>query len=268
MNIVLVHGILGFGRIGPVDYFNGVADHLRKRFGASVFAPALNPTAGTKTRSIMLRQSIQDALSGKILDAAQPVHIIAHSMGGLDARRLISESPFIKVGGSVVPVKSLATIGTPHRGSPVADVVALKFVPQPALLVPVFEAAKAALGDVANHFGISLEGLNDLTSAAAIEFNKEVRDHKDVNYFSFAGEGRSGLLHTSGFFVPYHAFMRLATGEANDGVVSVSSAKWAGFDPKLWPCDHADEIGHNLDGPLQPPDQATLDRYAGIVERF
>jgi triacylglycerol lipase len=63
MNIVLVHGILGFGRIGPIDYFNGVADHLRQRFEARVYAPALDPTAGTETRSTMLRKSIQDAVS-------------------------------------------------------------------------------------------------------------------------------------------------------------------------------------------------------------
>src|SRR5579864_2607166 len=268
MNIVLVHGILGFGRIGPIDYFNGVADHLRRRFQASVYAPALDPTAGTGKRSAMLRQSIQDALSQGFLDSAQPIHIIAHSMGGLDARRLISEDPTIQAATSPVPVKTLATIGTPHRGSPVADVVALEYVPKLPQLAPVLEAAKMELGNVLEHFRISLEGLHDLTTKAALAFNAQFPDRPGVKYLSYAGVGRQGLPHTSGFFFPYYEFIRICEGEANDGVVAASSAKWKGFDPNLWPADHADEIGHDLDGPLQPPNPATLARYDAIAAQF
>ena len=86
MNIVLVHGILGFDRIGPVNYFNGIADHLRQRFGAKVHPAVLDATAGTGKRSNMLRQSIHDALSHMDLNPAEPIHIIAHSMAGLDAK--------------------------------------------------------------------------------------------------------------------------------------------------------------------------------------
>jgi triacylglycerol lipase len=237
MNIVLVHGILGFDRIGPVGYFNGIADYLHQRFGASVYAPALDPTAGTDKRSAMLRQSIQDAFTRQVLDPTQPIHIIAHSMGGLDARRLISENPRIEVGASQIPVKALATIGTPHRGSPIADVVALQYVPKLPLIAPVLAAAKAALGDVLQHFRISLNGLHDLTTASARDFNSQFPDRLGVTYSSCAGVGRPGLVPTSGFFLPYRAFIRICEGESSDGEVPLSSAQWTGFDPDLWPAD-------------------------------
>src|SRR3954447_7068161 len=87
----------------------------------------LDPTAGIETRSTMLRASIEAALAGDGLKPNEPIHIIAHSMGGLDSRRLISKGNFIETNGRRTPIQTLATIGTPHRGSPVADLVALKF---------------------------------------------------------------------------------------------------------------------------------------------
>jgi triacylglycerol lipase len=268
MNIVLVHGILGFGNIGPINYFNGVKEHLEQRFGATVFPAVLDPTAGTEARSTMLRARIQDALSAGKLNPAEPIHIIAHSMGGLDARRMISQNRLVQSGNAQVPVETLATIGTPHHGSSVADAVAGKLLPKLPPLNLAIEAATKALGDVLGHFGISLHGLHDLTTDAARDFNKNFPDNKEVKYLSYAGTGRTSVLSTSGFFVPYHTFIRLYDGEANDGVVSVSSATWKGFDPDPWPADHADEIGHDLNLPLRPLDPVIRDRYDAIVKRF
>jgi hypothetical protein len=74
-------------------------------------------------------------------------------------------------------------------------------------------------------------------------------------------------MRASAFF-PDDEFIRIREGEISDGVVPVSSAKWTGFDPNSRPADHADEIGYDLDRPLQPLSQATLDRYDAIVARF
>jgi triacylglycerol lipase len=108
-----------------------------------------------------------------------------------------------------VPVKTLATIGTPHRGSPVVDVVAVEYVPKLPLLAAVLEAAKMNLGNVLEQFGISLEGLHDLTTKAARDFNTESPDHPGVKYLSYAGGGRPGLVPTSKFFLPYYEFIRI-----------------------------------------------------------
>ena len=275
MNIVLVHGILGFSHIDvpldPIDYFAGIAEFLQERFQAQVIAPMLDPTAGTKARAGALRGSIRAALVGGKLNPAEPIHIIAHSMGGLDARRMISEDPTIDIGASRVPVKALATIATPHRGSPIADVVALKFLSLIPVIAPVLSGAENALGNVLAHFRISLDGLHDLTSEAADHFKADCPDQPKVRYMSYAGAGRPGrLAATSLFFLPYHEFIRAQTRgrEDSDGVVTVSSARYGEFDETLWPGDHADEIGHDLDFPLQKPPTDTLKRFERVVQRF
>lgn len=274
MNIVLVHGILGFSHLDvpllPLDYFAGVADFLRARFQAMVVAPALDPTAGIEVRSDQLRKSIQTALGAGQLSASEPVHIIAHSMGGLDSRLMISKDPAIDTNGEKVAIQTLVTIGTPHRGSPVADLVALKFLDSIPLLKGVLKDSEIALAKVLAHFRISLDGLHDLTSEAAERFNATTPNQKSVNYLSIAGGGRAGAVPTSRFFLPYYEFLRLHSKgqEVSDGVVTVSSAQWGTFDQNLWPADHADEIGHDLDCPLGPPEPDTLRRYEQIVQRF
>ena len=89
MNIVLVHGILGFSRAAGVDYFRGVADHFRQQ-GHRVVAPTLDPTHGIAYRGAQLRDQIAAALNSGALDPAQFTHIMAHSMGGLDSRWMLS----------------------------------------------------------------------------------------------------------------------------------------------------------------------------------
>ena len=132
----------------------------------------------------------------------------------------------------------------------------------------MLKAATLKLGNVLEHFGVSLDGLQDLTTEAARTFNRTFPDDNDVKYLSYAGGGRAGLFPTSKFFLPYHAFIRLCDGEASDGVVGISSARWTGFDQNLWPADHADEIGHDLNHPLRRLAKAIRDRYDAIVAQF
>jgi triacylglycerol lipase len=91
MNIALAHGVLGFDRFGPIHYFNGVADALRADFhGCRVVSPATPPIGTVERRATTLADAIQAGLSSGTLDAAAGIHIVAHSMGGLDARFLIA----------------------------------------------------------------------------------------------------------------------------------------------------------------------------------
>jgi triacylglycerol lipase len=230
----------------------------------------VDPTAGIEKRAGMLRESIQAALSAGQLQRGQPVDIIAHSMGGLDSRRMITINPLIEANGEKVAIRTLATVSTPHRGSPVADLVALKFLEKIPFLAPALKESEAALAKVLGHFRISLDGLHDLTSESADHFNAANPILKTVKYLSVAGGGRPGAIPTSRFFLPFHEFIAVHSKgrEISDGVVTVSSAKWGDFDPNLWPGDHADEIGHDLDRPLGPPDAGTLQRYEQLVLRF
>lgn len=50
INIVLAHGIFGFDKIGPIDYFNGIEEHLKDKHNASVFTAKVSPAGGIKER--------------------------------------------------------------------------------------------------------------------------------------------------------------------------------------------------------------------------
>src|SRR5262245_29941428 len=111
--IVLVHGLLGYDEIRFAgltffEYFTGITSHLRSS-GNRVLVPRMSPTRGVAERAEQLKQFLDRELPAK------PVHLIAHSMGGLDSRYLITHL------GMAERVRSLTTIGTPHRGSPFAD---------------------------------------------------------------------------------------------------------------------------------------------------
>src|SRR6476661_2857726 len=111
--IVLVHGLLGFDRVkvGPytlLRYFPEIEEALTA-VGYRVAVPNLAKTRGVAHRAEQLRRFILDTFPD------DRVHVIAHSMGGLDARYMIARL------GMEGRVRSLTTVGTPHRGTAVAD---------------------------------------------------------------------------------------------------------------------------------------------------
>lgn len=244
MNIVLVHGILGFREKLGVEYFNGVKEHLAQA-GHTVLVPQLDATGPIRKRGEQLRGLILQALNQNALDPAAKTHIIAHSQGGLDARFMLSPgnpntTPENDLAGKIA---SLSTIGSPHDGSPIADLLAGQD------LGPIEAPARDAVRDVLRTLGIDPDALFDLETGSMKEFNKEYPDNPAVRYFSVAGKGRAGLFATSGVLMFFHRHIKAATGEENDGLVSLSSAgRWGATWP-AWPADHADEIGHDLNRP-------------------
>src|SRR5205814_1162022 len=103
---------------------------------------------------------------------AAKVNIVAHSMGGLDAREVIS------VLGYGDRVASLTTISTPHRGSHIADVI-LRSAPGQS------DDARAAFAKI---FGqkpedVDLEGaFTDLSEKHAAAFQATHPDDARVYY--------------------------------------------------------------------------------------
>jgi triacylglycerol lipase len=261
MNIILVHGILGSTAKFGIQYFQGVADHFRAK-GLRVFVPQLDPTRGVAYRGNQLMDQITAACRNGTLDVNATMHIIAHSLGGLDSRYILSPQ---NANGLKVPIRSLITISTPHRGAPIADLLEspAPIVAADPLLSTIRDRIKAAL----NEINISLDALHDLTWEACGNFEKYV-NNPNVNYFSVAGSGRQSIPDTSAFFVLSHAYVLSKTGEANDGMVPISSARWGSFDPNTWPADHADEIGHNLDAPFSLPPFSYLARYDLILSKL
>lgn len=274
MNIVLAHGILGFRQRFGVEYFNGVREDL-ERLPAKVFVPEVYATRGIEARGEELRAEILKAFADGTLDPAEQAHLIAHSMGGLDCRYILSPNnknttPENDLTGRIA---SLTTISSPHRGSPVADLLALEPVEEFAAhhhlrgLLLGLTAGEDLLAHVLRHLGVSLEGLKDLTTEFMTRFNLDTPNNPSVRYFSLAGRGRDGELPTAVVLLPFHKYINGKTGQPNDGLVSVESARWDGFDANLWPADHADEIGHDLDHPLEKPRFNHFERYEAIVRQ-
>src|SRR5262245_42891365 len=164
--IVLVHGLFGFARLGlgtmSVDYFKLLPTALRG-VGNEVHQASLSPTAGVARRAEQLRDLILALPEG-------PIHLIAHSMGGLDARYAITRL------GLAPRVLTLTTLGTPHRGSSFADWASGRLV---RLVGPVFD-----------HFGLPREAFDDLTTESCCRFNEQTPDAPGVRYFSVAGRLR------------------------------------------------------------------------------
>jgi triacylglycerol lipase len=238
MNLVFASGFLVPQRILGIDYFRGLEDHIGDRH-ATLF-PEVPPAGSSVDRAAVLAAAIQDKFP------AGWIHIIAHSMGGLDSRVLIARN----LEGLSNPgrIKSLTTVSTPHRGSPVADLVV---GPRPGDdRRQAYDAITHALGLL----GIDTGSLKDLTTQGAAAIPDPMQTHPLIRYRSCCASGRSHdrplELSTCVAFVPTHSYIQTVTGQENDGMVPLESAKYGELQQPFWQCDHADAIGYNLDDPL------------------
>jgi triacylglycerol lipase len=237
--IILVHGLLGFNEVKLAGctvarYFHGIPEALRQA-GNRVLVPAMSPTKGVADRASQLKAFIEKE------SPSEPVHILAHSMGGLDSRYMISHL------GMASRVLSLTTIGTPHQGCTFADwgIHRLERV-----LKPILEL-----------FDIPSQAFYDLTTTKCREFNDQVPQADGVRYFSVAGRhpetGWLGRMHL------LHEFVRQTEGP-NDGIVSVTSATY-GEHCDVWEGDHLSLV--NWLDPVGPGTDRTQD-YARLVGRL
>ncbi|KDN42577.1 hypothetical protein RSAG8_06720, partial [Rhizoctonia solani AG-8 WAC10335] len=117
--IVLCHGLYGFDVRGPayfpklqLHYWSKVLDVLRGKLGAEVEVTGVPGTGSIESRAT--HESHHQSLAARLPN--QPINFIAHSMGGLDCRYLIS-----RIQPKEYTPQSLTTIATPHRGSSFMD---------------------------------------------------------------------------------------------------------------------------------------------------
>lgn len=210
--IVLVHGLCGFRavKVGArvmKEYFRGIPKQLAAG-GNRVFAAKVGPTDGVARRAADLKRYILDELPD------EPVHLIGHSLGGLDARYMVSRL------GMEDRVLSVTTVGTPHRGTAFAD---WGWQRLSRWAVPLLHGV-----------GLSHEAFVDLRTDSCARFNDLVPDAPGVRYHSVAGVCEPPWLGAEWRFT--HAIVNRAEGP-NDGVVSVASAAW-GESAEVWAGDH------------------------------
>jgi triacylglycerol lipase len=210
--LVLVHGLLGFDRMKVygwtlASYFSKIPESLTAA-GNRVLVAQLPPTGGVADRAARLKEFLDREAP------AEPIHLLAHSMGGLDSRYMISNL------GMAERVLTLTTIGTPHRGSAFADWGVSRFE---RVLKPVFDA-----------LAIPRQAFYDLTMARCAEFNQHVHDAPGVRYFSVAGQHQGHWLSPE-WQLSYPIVTQVEG--PNDGVVSVASATY-GEGCEVWQGDH------------------------------
>ncbi|KAK2465290.1 hypothetical protein APHAL10511_002644 [Amanita phalloides] len=203
--IVLCHGLYGFDTRGPssfpsirMHYWANVLNILKGTLGADVIVTSVPGTGSVSSRSESLDRQLQTRAHGR------GVNLLAHSMGGLDCRYLISH---IKP-TDYVPL-SLTTISTPHRGSPFMDWCAenlglgklgseeglIKKSPEKPEPAPKSDTSYTlSLSSLPSSFTTLLLSILDspayanLTSSFLNEvFNPMTPDDPSVKYFSVAG---------------------------------------------------------------------------------
>jgi triacylglycerol lipase len=194
-------------------YYKGVREAL-ERDGHAVQVARLPTTGAIAARAAGLAALVAGMEEKR-------VNVIAHSMGGLDARYAIARL------GLGPRVGALVTVGTPHRGSPVAD-----------LSAGLVE--RIGLDKALRFAGVSIDALRDLGSARLARFNEEVPDDRRVAYASVVGAVRRPW-RASPLLVPACLWMNGTVGD-NDGVVPAASQRWGHVLAEI-DADHWAQIG-------------------------
>ena len=230
--IVLHHGLMGFPNLkaGPIKfrYFRKIDRILAER-GHPVIVTRVHPTAGIERRARQLKEIILRQLD--ILGRQDSkVVIIGHSLGGLDARYMISQL------GMEDRVSALLTVTTPHRGSSYAD-----WCVRYLQLFGGFRLMRV--------LGLDVQAAMDLTTENCRLFNEAIPDSSKVRYFSVSAA--RPWHRVPAFAMHAHKIVQDAEGD-NDGLVSVKSSTWARH-LGVWPADHWHTINHRLVFELTEP---------------
>lgn len=223
-SLVLAHGLMGFdelrlaGRWLPgVQYWRGIKEAMLQH-DIEVITTSVPTTGSIQERAEALHAEIKTKAAGR------SVNIIAHSMGGLDARFLISRIQPQEFG-----VKSLTTVATPHRGSCVADMVFRDIGPD----------GIDGLYKILARMKIGTGAFAQLTTTHINRgFNPVVPNDPQVRYFSYGAAAQPHLLSV---FRVSHDLMEIVEGP-NDGLVSVASSRWGEYKGTLMGVTHLDLI--------------------------
>ncbi len=240
--IVLVHGLFGFDRLGPLEYFYGIPAALRSG-GAQVYVTSVSAANSTEVRGEQLLFQVRQILAAT---CAEKVHLIGHSHGGPTSRYVASVRPDL--------VASVTSIGGVNQGSKVADVLV--------------GAAPDVVYSVGNALGGFLDLINgsptlpqnaraaaqSLSTAGTAAFNAV---HPEGLPTTACGEGAyqvngvyyfswSGAKSYTNLFDPADPFLAVTSlafgGAKNDGLVASCSSHLGRVIRDDYRMNHLDEI--------------------------
>lgn len=253
--IVLAHGMAGFDKIGPVDYWYGIPGDLQSR-GAKVYLTQVSSFESSEVRSEQLLAQVQDILA---ISGASKVNLIGHSHGSQSVRYVAAALP-----GRVA---SVTTVGGPAKGSAVADVIV-------SVSDIAGEDLSAGIGSIVSAFGAliglaageqlpqdALAGLASLSTAGATDFNTRFPAGvpttacgegayvvNNVRYYSWSGTG-----HITNILDPLDLVLTASSaafiGQAdnqNDGLVGRCSSHIGKVVRDNYNMNHLDEVNQIL----------------------
>jgi len=109
--LVFAHGMAGFSKVGPVDYWYGIPKDLVSG-GSNVFVTQVASFQSSEVRGEQLLTQVKQILA---ITGAAKVNLIGHSHGNQSIRYVAAAIP--------TKVASVTGVGGPQTGSPVADVI-------------------------------------------------------------------------------------------------------------------------------------------------
>jgi triacylglycerol lipase len=240
------HGQFGFGNFTfgkqRLAYFAGGIERAIASRGHPLIISRVHPTAGIATRARQLKETILRQLD--ILGSQERIIVIAHSMGGMDARYMISCL------GMEDRVSTLVTISTPHHGSSYAD-WCVRHLGQ-----------RLGGASLMNFMGLDVQAISDLTIENCAAFNERVIDSPKVRYFSISA---SRPWHRVPPFM-LHSWRTIFDAEGpNDSLVAAKSAIW-GTHLGTWPADHFHQINKRFVIELKDPTGDITPYYVKLLE--
>lgn len=254
--IVFSHGMAGFIRVGTdqfgLDYWYQILPDLARN-GANVWATRVSPFNSSEIRGEQLLEQVKEIAA---ITGADKVNLIGHSHGGPTIRYVAGSEPKL--------VASLTTVGAPHKGSPVADLI-LKAegtaieAPLVGTINLVSKAITWAQGlDPNSYPHDSLAGGSSLTALGSANFNQRypigmptttcgegAYQQKGIYNYSFTGIGQvtNPLDPDSALKV---TALLIDGGKENDGLVSRCSAKFGKTIRDNYNWNHLDEVNQLL----------------------
>jgi triacylglycerol lipase len=267
--IVLLPGILGFERmLGFIEYFPAIAEALADG-GADVFVASGSKANTSEVRAAQIIPQLEEI---KAITGAQRLNLVGHSQGAVDARVIAGQRPDL--------VASVTSVGGPHQGAALADLVVDGWLgPLPELLVGALADFFALItgSDDPNDVEAALRGLS---AAGMAELNARypaglpaepcgqgaaVVD--GIHYYSWSGIAT--LTNAVDLLDPLWLLASLTAGERNDGMVAPCRSHLGQVIRDDYLQNHLDETNmmFGLVMPLGPRPQAIFRGHANRMRQ-
>lgn len=164
--IVLAHGMSGFDNIGPIGYWYGIPQDLR-RHGASVYVTQVSSFNSSEYRGEQLLAQVEEIVA---ISGASKVNLFGHSHGNQSIRYVAGVRPDL--------VASATSVSGPTKGSDVADLIQGVSVSGGPALTGVVVSVVNGLGKLIALLSSdpklqqdAYAGLQSLNTAGATDFN-------------------------------------------------------------------------------------------------